>query len=323
MKHLFLINPHAGKTDRSREMTQRISSAMAGRDEPWEAALTRGPGHATRLVREAAAAGEPLRVYACGGDGTLSEAAAGAAGQAHVALTHCPIGSGNDFLRMFGPGAERFLDLPALIRGPQAPVDLIACNGRLAVNVCSVGFDARIGLGAADFKKLPLVSGSMAYRLSALRTIVQGIHRPCRVWVDGERLPGGEFTLLCACNGRYYGGGFNPCPAAAPDDGLLDFLIIPAVSRLTVARLIRKYARGEAGEIPGVVLRRGREMKVACDRLSPVNLDGERLDAAELSITLSAKKVNFFFPAGTSWNPALRDENMKNEENKRKTELKV
>ena len=75
------------------------------------------------------------------------------------AVTHYPMGSGNDFLRMFGPDACRFYDLRALLDAPQAPVDLIECNGRLALNVCSVGFDARIGLGAADFKKLPLVSG--------------------------------------------------------------------------------------------------------------------------------------------------------------------
>ncbi|MFQ7452458.1 MAG: hypothetical protein ACLRNQ_14870 [Flavonifractor plautii] len=52
---------------------------------------------------------------------------------------------------------------------------------------------------------------------------------------DSPALPGdhrrgasaGEaFTLICACNGRYYGGGFNPCPDAVPDDGLLDFVVV-------------------------------------------------------------------------------------------------
>ena len=110
-----------------------------------------------------------------------------------------------------------------------------------------MGFDARIGFGAADFKKLPLVSGPLAYQLSAVRTIVQGIHRPYRVTIDGERLPGEAFTLICACNGRYYGGGFNPCPDAVPDDGLLDFVVVPAVSRLTILTLIGKYAKGAPG----------------------------------------------------------------------------
>ena len=301
MKHLFLMNPHAGKYDRTQEMREKIQAAMADREEPWEIQVTQYAGHGTQLVRAAAETGEPLRVYACGGDGTLNEAANGAAGYPNAAVTHYPMGSGNDFLRMFGPDASRFYDLHELLDGPQAPMDLIECNGRLALNVCSIGFDARIGLGVADFKKLPLVNGTMAYQLSALRTIIQGIHRPYRVEVDGEELPGEEFTLICACNGRYYGGGFQPSPDAMPDDGLLHFVIIPAVSRLTILALIKKFARGEAGEIPGVILKQGRSMKVTCDRVSMINLDGERVDSAELSARLSDKKVNFIYPAGASW----------------------
>lgn len=301
MKHLFLINPYAGKYDRTQEMREKIQAAMADREEPWEIRVTRYAGHGTELVRAAAETGEPLRVYACGGDGTLNEAANGAAGYPNAAVTHYPMGSGNDFLRMFGSDASRFYDLHELLDGPQAPMDLIECNGRLALNVCSIGFDARIGLGVADFKKLPLVNGTMAYQLSALRTIIQGIHRPYRVEVDGEELPGEEFTLICACNGRYYGGGFKPSPDAMPDDGLLHFVIIPAVSRFTILALIKKFARGEAGEIPGVILRQGRSMKVTCDRVNMINLDGERVDSAELSAHLSDKKVNFIYPAGASW----------------------
>ena len=301
MKHLFLINPYAGKYDRTQEMREKIRAAMADREEPWEIQVTQYPDHGVELVRGAAEEGEPLRVYACGGDGTLNEAVNGAAGYGHVAATHYPMGSGNDFLRMFGPDACRFYDLRELLDGPQAPMDLIDCNGRLALNVCSVGFDARIGLGAADFKKLPLVTGTMAYQLSALRTIIQGIHRPYRVAVDGEEVPGEAFTLICACNGRYYGGGFNPSPDAMPDDGLLNFLIIPAVSRFTVLALIQKFARGEAGEIPGVILRQGRELRVTCDRMSMLNLDGERVDDTELVARLSERKVNFIYPAGAAW----------------------
>ncbi|OUN21753.1 lipid kinase [Flavonifractor sp. An82] len=295
------MNPHAGKYDRSQEMLEKVRFTMAGRREKWEAVRTTGPGHAVALVEEAAQRGDPLRVYACGGDGTLNEVVNGAAGRDHVAVTHCPMGSGNDFLRMFGQDAGRFRQLDQLLDTPQTAMDLINCNGRYSLNVCSVGFDARIGFGAADFKKLPLISGSAAYQFSAVRTIIKGIHLPYRVEVDGETMPGERFTLLCACNGRFYGGGFNPSPDAMPDDGLLNFIVIPAVSRLTVAALIQKFARGEIGEIPQAILRQGREMKIHCDRVSAVNVDGERVDGQELSIALSDKKVQFFYPAGATW----------------------
>ena len=301
MRHLFVMNPHAGKFDRSQEMLEKVRHIMAGRREAWSAVRTQGPGHAIRLVEEAARQGDPVRVYACGGDGTLNEVVNGAAGWDQVAVTHYPMGSGNDFLRIFGQDAGRFWQLDQLLDGPQTAMDLIECNGRCALNVCSVGFDARIGFGAADFKKLPLVSGTAAYQLSALRTIIRGIHLPYQVTIDGEAMPGDRFTLLCACNGRYYGGGFNPSPDAMPDDGVLDFIVIPAVSRFTVLALIKKFARGEIGQIPQVTLRRGRTMQVVCDRVTAVNVDGERVEGKNLSIGLSDKKVQFFYPAGACW----------------------
>lgn len=307
MRHLFIMNPHAGKYDRSQEMLEKVRFTMAGRREEWNAVRTTGPGHAVALVEEAAQKGDPLRVYACGGDGTLNEVVNGAVGREHVAVTHCPMGSGNDFLRIFGQDAGRFRQLDQLLDTPQTAMDLIDCNGRYSLNVCSVGFDARIGFGAADFKKLPLISGSAAYQLSAVRTIIKGIHLPYQVDVDGEVMPGDRFTLLCACNGRFYGGGFNPSPDAMPDDGLLDFIVIPAVSRFTVMALIQKFARGEIGQIPQAILRRGKEMKVHCDRVSAVNVDGERVDGQELSIALSDKKVQFFYPVGASWRMETAD----------------
>ena len=304
MRHLFVMNPHAGKFDRSQEMLEKIRHMMAGRREEWSAVRTQGPGHAVALVEEAARQGDELRVYACGGDGTLNEVVNGAAGRDHVAVTHCPMGSGNDFLRIFGQDAGRFWQLDQLLDAPQTAMDLIGCNGRDALNVGSVGCDARIGFGAADFKKLPLVRGTAAYQLSALRTIIRGIHLPYQVEIDRETMPGERFTLLCACNGRYYGGGFNPSPTAMPDDGALDFIVIPAVSRFTVLALIKKFARGEIGEIPQAILRRGRTMNVICDRKTAVNVDGELVEGTDLSIRLSDQKVQFFYPAGATWQGA-------------------
>ena len=101
------------------------------------------------------------------------------------------------------------------------------------------------------------------------------------------------------------------------------WLTNPAVSRLTILALIGKYREGGAGKIPQILLRRGREMKIRCDRVSMVNLDGERMDTDELSIRLSAKKVNFFFPQGAHWNPSRRGENEIIKENRRKQEIEA
>ena len=72
MKHLFLINPSAGMYNRSEELRHKLSDHLDGLGLDWEAVVTRYPGHAAQLAEAAARTGEPVRLYACGGDGTLN-----------------------------------------------------------------------------------------------------------------------------------------------------------------------------------------------------------------------------------------------------------
>lgn len=308
MRHLFIINPKAGKYDHSETLSGEISTLMAGRSDPWEVAVTRYGGHATELATEAAGGGESVRIYACGGDGTLNECVAGVAGYPNAAVSQYPVGSGNDFLRIFGDDLPRFRDLAQLIDGEQATADLMDCNGRIALNICSVGLDARVGLGVGRFKKLPLVSGSMAYQLSTIHNVIKGIHQPYRVTIDGAPVTGEHFTLMCVCNGQYYGGGFHPSLDALPDSGELEFIIIEGVSRLKVASIIGRFSKGDIKNIPAIRLYRGREIHIACAKPNLINIDGEGMEGTDITIRVAEKKVNIFFPKGAHWNPALRSE---------------
>ena len=144
MRHLFIINPAAGKP----ETTWQLEEQLRGVHFPYETAYTRKSGDALRIARVAAETGEPVRIYACGGDGTLNEVLNGAAGFDNAAITCVPKGTGNDFLKLFGPDYRRlFYDLEALAAGPQTPFDLMDCNGKLGLDVVCGGVDARIAAG--------------------------------------------------------------------------------------------------------------------------------------------------------------------------------
>ena len=114
MRHLFILNPVAGgkKTDKE-AVRQKIRAVMAERGESFELYETVGIMDAAEKVKREAIKGDELRVYACGGDGTLSECAHGAAGFKNASVTHYPCGTGNDFVRAFGPDAALFSDLDA------------------------------------------------------------------------------------------------------------------------------------------------------------------------------------------------------------------
>ena len=300
MKHLFIINPAAGSRDRTKDYSVAIHEACSARDLDYRIEVSTAPGECMRIAREAALTGEEVRIYACGGDGTLNEVAAGAAGFPNAAVPVFSGGSGNDFVKLFND-PKAFFDLERLLDADEAEFDMIRCNGDLALNICSVGLDARIGTDVSNYKRLPLLSGFRAYAASTLINVIKGIAEHYVVEIDGEQIDA-EQTLICACNGRYYGGGFNPVPEADPTDGLLDVLLIKKVSRLQVGKVIGKYKSGRYKELPQLVRHfRTDKVKIICDKLTSINLDGELRTAKEVTMSIAKEKLRFFFPRGLTW----------------------
>jgi YegS/Rv2252/BmrU family lipid kinase len=296
MKHLFIVNPIAGGKNHSDFVAREAEKAFTSSGEDFELYVTLAPMDAAVRVAAEAKKGDPLRVYACGGDGTLNECLNGAVGYPNVALTHFPCGTGNDFLKTFGPNKALFSDLNQLLRGEVRPIDVIDCNGRYCINICSVGIDARIGTDVHKYSRIPLLGGPTGYVVSTAVNFFKGINRPFRIQA-GARTFEGQTALVCICNGRYYGGGFNPVPDARPDDGLLEFLVVKGVSRLTFARVVYHYAKGRYRDYPQLISHfRGREMSISAEGDFVVNLDGEAMTCRTLDVRLIPGGVNFLFP---------------------------
>ena len=300
MRHHFIINPAAGSHDRTEEYSNIIHKLCREKGLDYEILVSAAPGDATRMAREAAEAGEELRLYACGGDGTLNEVAAGAAGFPNAAVTVFSGGSGNDFVKIFDD-PKAFFDLERLLDPQEVTFDMIRCNGDLALNICSVGLDARIAADVSRYKRLPLLQGFRAYALSAAVNVVKGIGEHYTVEINGERFSGDQ-TFVCVCNGRFYGGGFNPIPEADPTDGLLDVLVVKKVSRLQVPGLIGKYKNGRYRELSHVARYwKTDSLRVFCDRPAAVNLDGEIRFAREVEMGMAEENLRFFYPKGLVW----------------------
>ena len=300
MTHLFIINPAAGSRDRTKQYSAAIHELCGKRGLNYRIEVSAAPGECHRITREAAETGEQYRIYACGGDGTLNEVASGAAGFDNVAVTVFSGGSGNDFVKLFSD-PKAFFDLERLLDAEETTFDLIRCNDDISLNICSVGLDARIGTDVANYKRIPLLSGFRAYAVSTLINVLKGISQHYVVELNGESIDA-EQTLICACNGRFYGGGFNPVPEADPTDGMLDVLLIKKVSVLKVAQVIGKYKDGRYAELPDLVQHfRTDKLTIRCDVPSAINLDGELRISDTVNIRIADEKLRFFYPKGLTY----------------------
>ena len=300
MKHLFIINPAAGSHNRTEEYSEVIHKVCRKRNVNYEVRVSTAPGECARIAREAAQTGEELRLYACGGDGTLNEVVCGAAGYDNAAVTVYSGGSGNDFVKIFDE-PKAFFDLNRLMDAEEVTFDLIRCNDDLALNICSVGLDARIAADVSRFKRLPMLQGFRAYLVSTALNLVKGIAESYTVEIDGKTYEG-EWTFVCVCSGRYYGGGFNPIPEADPADGMLDVLLVKKVSHLQVPGLIGKYKNGRYKEISHVAQYiKTNRVKVHCPKPAAINMDGETRIAQDVEMKVAEEKIRFFYPKGLVW----------------------
>ena len=229
----------------------------------------------------------------------------GAAGFPNAAITCVPKGTGNDFLKIFGPDYRAiFYDLEALAEGPQTQFDLMDCNGKLGLDVVCGGVDARIAADVHRYKDWRFLSGKGAYIFSLIENILfKGICRTMKVEMGPVHYEG-PAAIVCICNGRHYGGGFMPVADAMPDDGVLDMLLVPKVSLFTFVRLVGKYAQGRYKEYPQLIRDfHGQEITWSSDQPLTVVVDGEEMRDTRFTVRLSDKRINFFYPKGASYRP--------------------
>ena len=302
MHHVFIINPAAGKEQRALNLLPEIQAFFAQHPGDYVVYVTQGPQDATRFVREWAEKQLPTRFYACGGDGTLMEVLNGAFGCDHCEIACVPCGSANDYVRSFS-NSSPFLSIADQINGAATPVDAIDCNGKISLNICTIGMDADVGAKMADFKHLPLVTGPMAYNLAVVYMFFHRIGRQLRVrmeTLDGEVACEGNYLFSLAANGQYYGGGYRGAPQARLNDGMLDFVLIDTIKRYSVLGFLKKYKAGNHLDMPIVHTYRGYRMHVTANEPLTVCVDGECFADRQVTFAILPQAVKFVLPVGVT-----------------------
>ena len=224
---------------------------------------------------ERAADWGPERVAVAGGDGTVG-ACAELAGRLDVPLAVVPTGTANDFARVN--------ELP---EDPRAAAELAATgtrmrprelgrlgDGRPFVNAASAGLAS---VAARRAQPLKPRLGPLAYFVGALRAAATEHPLQCTVRVDGHEVhAGGAWQVIVAISGAFGAG--SGIEATRSDDGALDVVVIPAKSRLTLARRAWGLRRHTIAEQGAVDHHRGAVAELELPAGSEFNVDGEIRD---------------------------------------------
>lgn len=298
MKHIFIVNPVSGKGKAANAYIPVIEEYIKKTGLDGEIYITKASRDGQRYVEEVAKKGEKVRFYSCGGDGTLYEVVNGCYKYDNCEVAAIPLGSGNDFCRIFGKNTN----IDDHVNGTPVEMDLIETDGQIAINQCSMGIDAEVCAKQAAFKKLPLVSGEMAYNLSLLYCLMGKLKSQFRITIDDSETVEGTYLFCYIGNSRWYGGGYKAAPLAMPNDGLLDFVMVRLDrSRLKLLPLISKYKAGEHLDWDITTFRRGKKIKVESKKTAAVNVDGECAYVKEREFQIIENGITFVVPKGSQF----------------------
>ena len=306
MKHLIIINPKAGKVEESTTLLQEVNDAFKGLD--FEIHQSQGPREVIDFLPKYCEQNknDTVRVYACGGDGTIHEVANGLANCKNAELAIYPIGTGNDFVKIYAKteeydeivknkvGAKRFLSFKDLINAKASPIDLSEVTGETlekpwySINVVNYGFDAIVGAKGNE-NKLKGKKNPYGFTQAILPAILHGRFNKIEVYADGEKMNEKKLLLSSVSQGQWVGGEYHASPKSNTSDGLLDVIVVKTMGFIPMmAKFFGAYQHGTHLDNPKlakkVFYKQAKEVKIVAPESVQICVDGEMLSGKEFTI---------------------------------------
>lgn len=297
MEIVFIINPTAGNGAALRKW-RKFSETI---DFPYEQFVTCSPGHAFQLVEQLKQRERKTLVIGFGGDGTMREIAAAAAGAELLFIASVPAGSGNDFARSFSCFSKaqeigRFLACP---RGLLTDIGQVGVKSeQLFASSSGIGFDAAVAHAVNHSRMKRWLNkfglGKLAYLIFVVTTLFAFKKFRLTVESDEALYHYEDVWLATVSNQPYFGGGMKISPNSSVHDGQLELTVVHRLPRLKLLAVFGTVFSGSHTKFSEVVQFSGKHFSLAVDRPVPRHVDGDdagMADAQEpLEFCVSAKQ---------------------------------
>jgi len=288
MKQCVILNPNAGS---AAQVEERISAIG-----PHELLLTKVPGDATRLARQAVANGFD-RVIAAGGDGTLNEVVNGLVGAPRrVEMGLLPLGTANDFARTVNIPPDLEGAAAVLEAGRKQEIDVVKLTpsespAHYFINVSAGGFSTKVDKNID--KQTKVTWGSLGYAISALKAFPELEPYEATLTFDDEPSVTVLIYNLVVANARFVGGGIPVAPEADLGDGLFDVIVFRAVTLTRLMTLVPKAMLGQHLDDDDVLYRRAGRFEVSSQPPFELNTDGEVIGRCPATFEIVPRAITF------------------------------
>lgn len=300
-KWFVIVNPVAGD-GRGLDDFPRISKLLRDNRIACESVFTEHKFHAVELTVEAVRRGF-RHIIVAGGDGTLHEVVNGLFIQQVVAphevtLAVIAVGTGNDWIRMFGIPRNYGEAIRAIAQGCSFLQDVGEVSyeeskyrqSRYMANVAGAGFDSLMVRRYAHLKKKGFHSRWL-YRWAVVRSFFFYKSTGVKVWVDDRLVYNDLLFSLAIGVGKYNSGGVQQLPDAVADDGMFDLSLIRPIHFWHILFRFHKLFNGDIYQIRHVLRERGSRIRIASSPEMEVEVDGELLGHTPFEFTVCRRAI--------------------------------
>jgi YegS/Rv2252/BmrU family lipid kinase len=303
----FIVNPHAGGGSAGRRWT-RIQKQARDLLGPFQFGLTRGPGDATHLARQALLEDADLLVCV-GGDGTLNEVVTGMMDgtgplRPDALLGLISLGTGRDFIRSSQIPGRPEEALEVILAGRSAPLDLgkisyVNHQGRRTSryfhNVASFGLGGEVDERVSRTTKV--FGGFTSFIWATLLSALSYRKKTIRLKIDDSPEETVVVMNVAIANGQYHGGGMWIAPHASLSDGLFHVTVIGDFSVPEVFRHLPKLYNGKLLQLKKVRTLTGKKIEARSEERVLLDVDGEQPGILPVTLEIVPSALNILIPS--------------------------
>lgn len=286
----LIVNPSAGgkSGEKIRSALKLVEARLIERNVNYKVHKAELNGQTTELTRTLIDNGAE-NIVVMGGDGTLHAAINGFHSFERVNMGIIPCGTGNDFAYALGIPLDPVKAIDLIVDGQPKYTDFMQMPTVRGLNVIGMGIDVEV------LKRYSMLKNKTkwGYTKSLIKTLFKFKPFDFTATMNGEEKARNSFICAVA-NGCVFGGGIPVCPVADTSDGLLNFVAVKGMNKLSLIGAFMKLKAGKILTIKQAEHVKSDGIKASTPLPYTVNVDGELYENIPFEVKVVSNTLKIY-----------------------------